>query len=313
MKKTLALVGLFALSAISYAESNSNGLFSLDKGKIDYVKGIVEAWGMGCAPPNLPEPVAEALALEAARTVAQKNLLETIKGVKLVGETTVENMILKSSLINKVVKGNLENASRCPGTEPKFINKNGQICAIYCMATQIMYSPRAGYKFVGPIVETLKRESPNISTTNTKLTKELNQIAQNINANYDAVVVDTRDIYFEPSEFVYLAVKDPATGEVQYIYTPATVQPIYLKRKGAEVAYIMNEQQLRNLMQRWGFKHPLIINAVDWDSITGTIFISKQDAAKILAADKKTHFLEKGNVIIWIGPESSSQTVKLGY
>ncbi len=56
-------------------------------GTIDYVKGTVTATGIGAANLSLPEPVCRPAAILATKADAFRNLLETIKGVHITGET----------------------------------------------------------------------------------------------------------------------------------------------------------------------------------------------------------------------------------
>ena len=102
----------------------SKGVEISEHGKIDWINGIVIAKGYGAFDPKAKNLSQEILkARRVAIVVAQRNLLETIKGVHITSETIVENYILKSDLIFSRVQGVVRNA-RMIG-EPKIDKENG--------------------------------------------------------------------------------------------------------------------------------------------------------------------------------------------
>ncbi|MEO0224688.1 MAG: hypothetical protein ABIL76_06325 [candidate division WOR-3 bacterium] len=93
-------------------------------GKVDWSKGIITAKGYGVFDVNSKNLNAEILkAQRVAVVVAQRNLLETIKGVYINSETIVEDYMLKSDLIISRVNGLIRGA-RMIG-EPKIDKQNG--------------------------------------------------------------------------------------------------------------------------------------------------------------------------------------------
>ncbi len=104
--------------------SPQKGIEVTEHGKIDWIKGVVTAKGYGAFDPKAKNLSQEILkARRVAIVVAQRNLLETIKGVHITSETIVENYILKSDLILSRVQGVVKNA-RMIG-EPKIDRENG--------------------------------------------------------------------------------------------------------------------------------------------------------------------------------------------
>ena len=83
-----------------------------DSGKVDWTNGVVMAVGIG-APPGDPVNAAQARAMakRAAVVVAQRNLLETLKGVRVDSETVVENFIVSSDRIRTAVQGIIRGAT----------------------------------------------------------------------------------------------------------------------------------------------------------------------------------------------------------
>lgn len=80
-------------------------------GVINWTVGEVYAKGIG-APPAFPGNAAQARAMaeRAAYIVALRNLLETVKGVRVDAETVVENYIVKNDVIRTKVDGIVKGA-----------------------------------------------------------------------------------------------------------------------------------------------------------------------------------------------------------
>ncbi|HNW61133.1 MAG TPA: hypothetical protein PKI62_15770 [bacterium] len=78
-------------------------------GSIDWSNQILRSTGVGSPNPNMPETAQRAGALEAAKRVALRNLLETVKGMSLDSETTVRNFMTENDVIVTKVSGVLRN------------------------------------------------------------------------------------------------------------------------------------------------------------------------------------------------------------
>lgn len=78
-------------------------------GSIDWSNQILRSTGVGSGNPNMPETAYRAGGLEAAKRVALRNLLETIKGMTLDSETTVRNYMMENDVIVTKVSGVLRN------------------------------------------------------------------------------------------------------------------------------------------------------------------------------------------------------------
>jgi hypothetical protein len=74
-------------------------------GAINWQDQIIRATGIGAPNPNVPLAAQRAGALEAAKRVALRNILEVVKGMAINSETTVENAMVTSDVINTKVQG----------------------------------------------------------------------------------------------------------------------------------------------------------------------------------------------------------------
>lgn len=80
-------------------------------GGINWTTGTVISEGFGVPPENMAgQAAASAMACRAAVVVAQRNLLETTKGVRVESNTVVESFMLKSDIIRTAVSGTIQGA-----------------------------------------------------------------------------------------------------------------------------------------------------------------------------------------------------------
>ena len=76
-------------------------------GQVNWTQHVIRCTGIGAPNPNLPMAAQRASALRVARQDALRNVLETVKGIQLTSETTVENAMLVSDVITTRVEGAL--------------------------------------------------------------------------------------------------------------------------------------------------------------------------------------------------------------
>ena len=99
----IALVLVFSLTMGLSAQYVTQGA---DQNQmINWTTQTVRAKGFGAANPNLPISAARANAIRAAKLDALRNILETVKGVTINSETTVENLMVQSDVIRSRVEG----------------------------------------------------------------------------------------------------------------------------------------------------------------------------------------------------------------
>lgn len=78
-------------------------------GVINWQDQIIRSTGIGAPNPKMPLAAQRAGAIEAAKRIALRNLLETVKGMAINSETTVENAMIASDVINTQVSGIVRN------------------------------------------------------------------------------------------------------------------------------------------------------------------------------------------------------------
>ncbi len=95
------LLAIFAVTASLAQVTQTVGA----SGAIDWSQQKLRSTGIAAPNPNLPFGAQRPAALEAAKLVALRNLLQTVNGMAITSETTVKNMILENDEIRTSVEG----------------------------------------------------------------------------------------------------------------------------------------------------------------------------------------------------------------
>jgi hypothetical protein len=107
----LLLFGIITGTARAQNSKPGEAVETTSSGLINWTSGEIFATGIG-APPAQPVNAAQARAMaeRAAFVVALRNLLETVKGVRVDSESVVENFMVKSDVIRTRVDGIVKGA-----------------------------------------------------------------------------------------------------------------------------------------------------------------------------------------------------------
>jgi hypothetical protein len=79
-------------------------------GQIDWVEGYISAVGEGTSTPSGNKMKDQLRAIRAATILAQRVLLETVKGVRIDSQTKVENKMVQGDIINTRIEGTIQGA-----------------------------------------------------------------------------------------------------------------------------------------------------------------------------------------------------------
>ena len=102
-KSLFIIVGLLLLTLPLFAQSVSQTVG--DAGNVDWSSQVVRATGIGSPNPNMPPTAQRAGAIESAKRIALRNLLEVIQGMTIDSETTVRNSMMENDVVNTRVRG----------------------------------------------------------------------------------------------------------------------------------------------------------------------------------------------------------------
>lgn len=279
MKKIARICAAFTL-AMTMLFSTA---FAAADGGVDWTENKVTAIGTGVAPSNaLNAAQARMLARRAAIVDGYRNLAETVKGVNIDGETTIEmNMVTNDTVTSKVtafIQGARivsERATADGGYEvtlevPMFGVSNS-------LAGAVMQKPAEKEAF--PAVSSLAGSLASDPTAYASATVQKE-------GNYTGLIVDCRGLGLQP-------VMSP-------VIKNASLQPIYgYKNLDYDVVVAKGMAGYATDMSkasRAGAR-PLVVKAVRLDGHNANPVLSNADADKVLVENAATHFLDQTNVV----------------
>jgi hypothetical protein len=99
----IAIFFLFTLSQKTIGQEKREG-------KINWVDGYISATGEGTATPSGNKVKDQLRAVRAAAILAQRALLETVKGLRIDSETKVQNKMVQDDVINTRIEGTIQGA-----------------------------------------------------------------------------------------------------------------------------------------------------------------------------------------------------------
>lgn len=261
------------------------------KNVINWEKGAqadVVSVGVGLPPAGMPANRAQALARRAAIVDAQRNLLETIKGVQIDSDTTVENLMVASDIVKTKVSGVLQGAI----VIAEQANPDGS----YQVTMSVpMYGAKSLAAAAIPEVANTQAAPVAVEVVDIKatpLTKaEVKEVRQ---VRYTGVVVDAAGLGLE-------ATFSPVIYDVngRAVYGMKNIDPNFAISKGM-VEY-SKDLKKATVDSRAG-NNPLVVKAT---AVQGgknsvnkvNVVVSVEDADKILLANENSQMLSQCAVV----------------
>jgi hypothetical protein len=102
-------IGLFLLLLIPLFLNAQYQQQSATGGSVDWTDQVIREVGVGAPNPNMPIASQRAGAIEAAKRVALRNLLERVQGMNITSEVTVEQYMVTSDVIRNRIEGTVKN------------------------------------------------------------------------------------------------------------------------------------------------------------------------------------------------------------
>lgn len=243
---------------------------------VNWSARTITATGIGAPNPNAPNmAVKRAGAINAAKMVALRDLLATLKGMYLSSESTVENYMTTSDVINTQVEG-IAKAFRVVG-EPNYF-EDGSVEVTVEMSMN------------GELSDILMKENEfGEEKLVGQATYKLSDLTKQPDV-YTGLVIDCKPIQLRPALAPKIFNK---SGEE--IYGSANVNREFAVQQGM-LGYLKSvDTAVSNARVA---NNPLVIKAI---GVKGTnksdIIISDEDAAKIKQLDSKHNFLKECRVI----------------
>jgi len=246
-------------------------------------------------------------AVRSAEVVAQRELLETIQGLHLSGETTIKDGMLQSDVIRTRVQGFLRGAVKC-GYKYHPNRGYAEVCLrLYIRGKGGMYDiilpllkdqgltpsylpeykpemvvkempsmPKAEHK--AEIPEPMEGKKPEVAAPS-----QLKEV-------FEGLIIDVRDYAFKPA-----LVNRIITNKNEVIFDPSKIVSNILVERGCG-GFTTDLGKAKALLASWGAKNPMIIKAVGVYKATDAK-VSPDDAATIYVHDQKANFLAQANVV----------------
>lgn len=110
--RLLTLVAVFFLLTAGSANTSAEDYVEWvgANSGVNWSSGTIQSEGAGIGPSNVPANMARMMACRVAVVDAQRNLLESIQGVRVEGTTVVANMMVENDVIKTSVSGLLQGA-----------------------------------------------------------------------------------------------------------------------------------------------------------------------------------------------------------
>jgi hypothetical protein len=244
-------------------------------GTIDWQDQMLQSTGIGAPNPKVPLAAQRAGALEAAKRVALRNLLETVKGMYINSETTVENAMMVSDVINTRVEGIVRNFTvvdtRYMSTGDVEVDVKVPLSGV--LADALLPSPWStmspGQGYPGFQASGLSPQS----------------------AVYTGLIIDAKGVGVRPA--MAPKILDQQGNEV---YGTGYVSRDYAVQIGV-VGYEKDINRART--NERVTNNPLVVKGLKASGTNSTdIVISNADAQKILAAAQNLNFMEQCKVMV---------------
>ncbi|MCX7982311.1 MAG: hypothetical protein N2572_05310 [Syntrophales bacterium] len=249
-----------------------------DKGIINYEDQYIEVVGIGAPPEKyFGKPQARPMCLRAAETVAKRDLLEIVQGVRIDSETLVKDYVVESDTIRATVNGLVKNAQRVG--EPVYMSDGT------CEVRVRMYMK-------GPMMQTIiPKAIEDDKKTDTPPPKVKVAPAPRSEDIYTGLVVDARGLGARPAMSPKIFDEDG-----REVYGTLVVSKEYAVQQGISgYARDLSAAQANPRVTN----NPLTVKALSAEG-TGKsdLKISNADANKIRTVKENLTFLQKCRVMI---------------
>lgn len=223
----------------------------------------------------------------AAKMDAYRNLLEQINGVRVTGDSLMQDFILKNDTVRTHVEGIVKNAY----VKNQYKDSDGYHVVLEIpmfgrgsiAETVVPHIPAPTYtKYCPPELSSYRDDSDDYWYDRNRTT----DYSMSTNGNYTGLIVDCRGLGIQTAMAPGIL-----TNGRQAVYGLQRLSHDEVINRG----YVGYSHSLVSGVSRAG-SNPLIVRAISVDRYVNAV-IGTNDANRILAEDKLTGFLDRGNVI----------------
>jgi len=238
--------------------------------------------GQGVAPSDRPlsRGQKEIMALRAAKVVALRELAEVLSGVRVSGETCVQDAAARSDQVRATVDGLIKGAE----VVQESYDENKEIATVYVRLG--LDGPSGLTQALLPAIIQQKV----IDVASAKPFVPAVQAPAAAAESADALIIDATGKNFRPALINRVVAND---GNV--LFEPSKIPPEILAKKGCG-DYTSDLGKAKAIAASHGAKHPMVVKAASVVRSTDAQ-VSADDAAVIFRANQQTNFLEGAQVV----------------
>jgi len=246
-----------------------------------FTQRVMVVKGQGVAPSDRPLSPGqkEIMALRAAKVVALRELAEVLSGVRVSGETCVQDAAARSDQVKATVDGLIKGAE----VVQESYDEHKEIATVYL---------RLGLDGPSGLTESLLPAILEQKAVDVPALKPFVPAAPPAAAGEvaDALIIDATGKNFRPALINRVLAND---GNV--LFEPSKIPPEILAKKGCG-DYTSDVGKAKAIAASHGAKHPMIVKAAGVVRSTDAQ-VSADDAAVIFRANQQTNFLEGAQVV----------------
>ena len=249
-------------------------------------------------------------ATRAAQVIAQREILEVLKGLNLYGTTTVRDGMLQSDTIKTSVEGFLQGAVKC-GESYNEAKGYAEVCmklyirgkgGLYDVILPLMKEnkvwPEAGQAYKPKLIpEVISKTPSDDKATPPPVTQEKKEEAKpevkrpsELTAAFDGIIVDVRQFEFRPA-----LVNTIITEKNEIVFDPSKILSTILVERGCG-GFTTDEGKAKALLESWGSKSPMVIKGTGVAKLTNAQ-ITGDDASAVYVHDQKSNLLAQARVV----------------
>ena len=272
-RKSLAVV-LFIALVLSFGTTYA-GLFdggeqvveTMGTGEVNWSSNIIRAVGSGAPSPDASNVAVARLGAErAAKLEAMRNLLETVKGVRIDSQTTVVNFTTQSDVINSRIEGFVKGARV---VKTKYLSDGGVEVVIEVPIT-------------GGFADTVYGNIPNLGSV---------AVPKSGSPVFTGLIIDARGTGARPAMSPKIVDEDG-----KEVYGSAFVSKEFAIKQGI-VGYAKDVNAAKQ--NERVAANPIVVKGLKTVGSGGSdIVISNADAAALRDASKNLSFLEQTRVLV---------------
>lgn len=228
-------------------------------------------------------------ALRAATVVAQRDLLEIIKGINVSGNTTVVDGMLEKDEINTSVQGMLKGATRC-GKKYDTTDRHAEVC----MRVNLK-GANGVYTTLLPLIKGSSLTPPEgpvyTPRTDMPVTPQSMPVQPvKVEITHDGLIIDVTNHSFRPA-----LINRILSEKEEIIFDPSKIESSILVERGCG-GFTNDPGKAKALLSTWGCENPVSVKASGVLRSTD-VKVTVDDASLIYENNQKNNFLPEAKVV----------------